>query len=140
MVGDGERIALKTLVVNQRFGLYDVYIGRDQGPDGYFGNPFRLVHYNSNSERKRVLIQYSKYFNARVGSDVEFAQRVLNLRGLRLGCFCKPLPCHGDVIAAWCESAVCGGCGGLPTLAVDPHDLDEREVSQVILLCGECGK
>jgi len=25
--------------------------------------------------------------------------RVHTLRGMRLGCYCAPLPCHGDVLA-----------------------------------------
>jgi hypothetical protein len=26
------------------------------------------------------------------------------LRGKTLGCFCKPHPCHGDIIAAYLDS------------------------------------
>jgi hypothetical protein len=36
--------------------------------------------------------------------DRQFFTRVLDLYGKRLGCFCKPKPCHGDVIVEWLEN------------------------------------
>lgn len=84
-------------VVNLHQEGYDVYIGRaGHGLDGYFGNPFRL---ESELDRAKVLEQYRVWFYERIAKDPEFLRRVLLLADKRLGCFCKPLACHGDVIA-----------------------------------------
>lgn len=129
------------IIVNMRAKPYDVYIGRaGKGRDGYFGNPFQLTNYRDQVERARVLSQFTEWFNSRVVADAEYAQRVLNLRGRRCGCFCKPLPCHGDVMALWVENAMCCFCRDMATIAVDPHELDERESCGVVLLCAECGR
>lgn len=73
---------------------YDEYIGRaGKGHPGYFGNPY------SAGTRDENVKMYKAYFNARIKTDPVFKQRVLSLKGKKLGCFCKPLKCHGDVIA-----------------------------------------
>ncbi len=85
-------------VVNLKFEEYDVYIGRaGKGQDGYFGNPFRA----DDRGLQRALDQYRAYFEKRIVEDFEFRRRVVGLMGRRLGCFCKPKPCHGDIIVEW---------------------------------------
>ena len=87
-----------TLVVNLRHHPYDIYIGRTgHGQDGYFGNPFRAPPYS----REEAIERFRTYFLRRIETDSSFRSRVLELRGKRLGCFCKPKACHGDVIAQW---------------------------------------
>lgn len=101
-----------TRAVNMRQEPHDVYIGRGpqgvipQSPElrGYFGNPFVLKNPNDAQERVQVLQQYREWFLARIQRDPVFRQAVLGLKGKRLGCFCKPRECHGDVIAAWLEA------------------------------------
>lgn len=95
-----------TRVVNLRREPYDVYIGRaGRGEDGYFGNPFPL---RSEADRPAVIEKYRRYFYDRIAKDPEFRRRVEALRGKRLGCFCAPEPCHGDVIADYLNA------GGTP--------------------------
>lgn len=82
---------LTTQVVNIKKGdLYDVYIGRPSE----FGNPFEARDYG--------LIKCLKYYEAHIRNrlliDPEFKDRLLELKGLRLGCFCKPNMCHGDIL------------------------------------------
>ena len=85
--------------VNLRNEEFDVYIGRaGRGQDGYFGNPFQL---GRDGDREQVIEKYKKWFDARIERDEEFKNRVLELKGKRLGCFCKPQLCHGDVIAEY---------------------------------------
>ncbi len=92
---------MSTKAVHIRNG-YDVYIGRaGRGEDGYFGNPFYL---NSENEREEVLTKYRKWFYERLAIDNEFKQRVEQLKGKRLGCFCSPKLCHGDVISEYVNS------------------------------------
>lgn len=94
----------KTVVVNLKREPFDVYIGRPgQGEDGYFGNPVRVERYDA-EHLADVLTRFRAYFMNRVETDPEFRDRVRALRGKRLGCFCKPGRCHGDVIVEWIES------------------------------------
>lgn len=87
-----------TTVVNIRQAEYDVYIGRPgKGQSGYFGNPFE------EGSRFENIRRFAEYFHKRVDEDTVFRAKVLRLRGQRLGCFCKPKDCHGDIIAAWCN-------------------------------------
>ena len=79
---------------------YDVYCGRaGHGEDGYFGNPFRV---GPDGSRNEVIAKHRSYFHARLRWDPAFLQRVLALRGKRLGCFCVPqLSCHVDNIVEY---------------------------------------
>lgn len=90
-----------TRVVNIRKESCDVYIGRaGQGKDGYFGNPFRL---EATMTRGGTLDRYRKYFYYRLSTDEKFRRRIGELQGKTLGCFCKPNPCHGDIIKEYLE-------------------------------------
>lgn len=89
----------KCTVVNLRRDGYDVYIGRaGHGKNGYFGNPFLV---GRDGDRVEVLEKYKEYFYFKIRTDREFVKRLLKLKGKRLGCFCKPALCHGDIIAKW---------------------------------------
>lgn len=90
---------MKTTVVNLRKEPFDVYIGRaGRGQSGYFGNPFTVKEHG-----EAALELFAEHFAERIAEDEEFRERVLALRGKRLGCFCKPRPCHGDIIAEWLD-------------------------------------
>lgn len=115
-----------TTVVNLRREPYDVYIGRTQHakgtagasniPDpparGWAGNPYAvdwaLVRTMPPDDAREYLAgliaAYRTYFNMRIERDPPFRAAVLALRGKRLGCFCKPGVCHGDVIAEWVDA------------------------------------
>ena len=84
----------KTTVVNIRETGYDVYVGRPY----MFGNPFEI---GKDGTRKEVIEKFRKYFYERLRTDQKFRDAVHDLRGKRLGCFCKPLPCHCDVYAEY---------------------------------------
>ena len=76
----------RTRVVNIRKETCDVYIGRAGcGKDGYFGNPFRL---EATMAKGSTLGRYRKYFYHRLSTDKEF---------------CKPDPCHGDIIKEYLD-------------------------------------
>lgn len=99
--------AAVTRIVNIRHEECDVYIGRaGHGHDGYFGNPIRRGAPCPECGRTHVdnaatIRCYAVYFQRRIDADIEFSRRVRELRGLRLGCFCLPAPCHGQVIVRW---------------------------------------
>jgi len=77
----------ETRVVNIRVSQYDIYIGRPSK----WGNPYRI---GVDGTREEVIEKYKVFIRNRpdlLGSLEE-------LRGKRLGCFCAPLACHGDVL------------------------------------------
>ena len=83
-------------VVNKYKDKYDVYIGRPS----IFGNPFSVKEYG----REGCIARYKEYFYKRIKEDVKFKEEVLKLKDKVLGCFCKPLACHGDVIKEYLDN------------------------------------
>jgi len=84
-----------TMVVNiKRDEPYDVLIGRPSP----FGNPFRI---GPNGDRRDVIDQYRAWFYRRLATDADFREQVHALAGKRLGCYCAPALCHGDVIVEY---------------------------------------
>lgn len=73
-----------------------VYVGRASPRRGLaesaFGNPFKI---GPDGTRAEVIEKYRSWL---LGSQ-ELLLRLPELRGRRLACWCKPLPCHGDVLA-----------------------------------------
>jgi hypothetical protein len=88
---------LKTRVVNIREDRWDVYIGRP----GPYGNPFVLT---KKTTREEVIRKFAIWFKKKLAQDPEYKTQVHKLKGKALGCFCAPLPCHGDIIAAYLEN------------------------------------
>lgn len=74
---------------------FDVYIGRKTP----WGNPFPIEHGSSDATRKIVIDKFRDYFQQEFLDKPENLTKIKMLRGLRLGCHCKPKECHGDVIA-----------------------------------------
>lgn len=79
----------KCKVVNLKKEPYDVFIGRGSK----WGNPFPMKN-KSKEERDRVCDLYEDYF---LKSDL--VNHLEELKGKKLGCYCKPARCHGDFIA-----------------------------------------
>ncbi len=78
----------KRMVVNLKtFDEYDVFIGRPSK----WENPYRI---GKDGTRKEVIEKYRFYLTA----NRELMEDIMSLDGKVLGCYCKPLPCHGDVI------------------------------------------
>ena len=100
----------ETRVVNLYKETYEVYIGRPgRGQDGHLGNPIVtgevcLVCYKTHTEKGDTLPCYKVYLEARAAADESFRTRLINLKGRVLGCFCKPKPCHGDIIVDYLEN------------------------------------
>ena len=85
-----------TKVVNKDKGAkYDVYIGRGTP----WGNPFAIG--DEGNDREAVILKFREYFEKNILSNTERRRDLLSLRGKRLGCHCKPLACHGDIIAEY---------------------------------------
>lgn len=92
-----------TVVVNLRREPYDVYIGRPgKGQPGPWGNPFRL---ESSDQRGATLERYRQWLQRQIAGGKISKPALAELSGKRLGCFCKPQPCHGDILAEAADQA-----------------------------------
>lgn len=92
----------KTTVVNVKGGgQCDVYIGRPTK----WGNPFRFGH--GQYSRRQAVEQYKQWLL----KQPQLLSMIPTLRGKRLGCYCAPLPCHGDVLAELADCPECEGGG-----------------------------
>ena len=69
--------------------------------DTRFGNPFRLKEDGGDYTREESVVRYETWFKNEIQTDDDFRAAVEELRGETLGCWCKPKPCHGDVILAY---------------------------------------
>jgi hypothetical protein len=76
-------------VVHCKRSFYDVYIGRG----GPFGNPFKI---GRDGTREQVIEKFESWLRTQPAL-VEQVKR--ELKNKRLGCWCSPLACHGDVLA-----------------------------------------
>lgn len=75
---------------------HDVYIGRVNPrrrlPASPFANPYVIgVH----GTREQVIALYRTW----IQTQPHLLAMLPELRGKRLGCWCAPMPCHGDVLA-----------------------------------------
>lgn len=86
----------KTRIVNMWKEKCQEPIGRPTP----FGNPYRI---NADRDRDKVVELYREYFYKRIEEDEAFKKAIEGLKGKVLGCFCKPLACHGDIICEYLE-------------------------------------
>lgn len=81
-------------VVHCKREKFDVYIGRPSK----WGNPFRsgVTRVGPNIiGRMEAIALYREW----IQSQPQLLAALPELRGKVLGCWCAPLPCHGDVLA-----------------------------------------
>ena len=89
-----------TQVVNKDKGEdYDVYIGR--GSD--WGNPYAVGFGASPGEEQNDRDEAIRKYQYDFERDFlrKSKKETLELKGKRLGCHCKPLACHGDILAGY---------------------------------------
>lgn len=115
----------KTTVVNRTDYDADTYIGRKKQGDaikhlsnstpdepGWLGNPavmeanVKPIHREQGDivivpDREAAVAFFERVFKQHIAVDIEFREAVHALEGDRLGCWCKPKACHGDVIARY---------------------------------------
>jgi hypothetical protein len=84
-------------VVHCKKESYDVYIGRPSK----WGNPFS---HKTGTKAKFILPTRAEAIDAYLywlttGEGRHLLKDLPELKGKTLGCWCKPLPCHGDELA-----------------------------------------
>lgn len=78
----------------------DVYIGRACFRGGWelkqseFHNPFSVNKFG----REKSIELYENYLRQKIEEDETWKEKIRNLEGKKLGCWCKPESCHGDII------------------------------------------
>tara|TARA_R100000306_G_C4311718_1_gene110547 strand:+ start:111 stop:383 length:273 start_codon:yes stop_codon:yes gene_type:complete len=73
---------------------YDIYIGRaGKGQNGKWGNPF------SKGSREENIAKFEEYLL----KSPWLMQDLPELLNKKLGCFCKPKACHGDILKKYAE-------------------------------------
>ena len=78
---------------------YDIYIGRKgKGQDGFWGNPF------SKGNREENIAKFEEYLLSPRG--LPLMKALPELLNKRLGCFCKPEACHGDILKHYAEKEI----------------------------------
>jgi hypothetical protein len=87
---------MKTTVVNKHHKVpYDIYIGRGSK----WGNPFSHMD-NTKAEfkvnsREEAIDSFKEW----ILTQPTLLEKLPELKGKTLCCFCKPKSCHGDVLA-----------------------------------------
>jgi hypothetical protein len=92
-----------TRVVNVRSDDFDIYIGRSitRAKDtrchkkSIWANPFKP---GKDGTRPEVMNLYRDYITQRLSNEPELRKQLRTLKGKRLGCWCAPDLCHGDIL------------------------------------------
>lgn len=94
------------MVVNCKQSPYDIYIGRPSK----WGNPYShkkdgktLAEFIVDT-REEAIEAYREYITN--GDGKHLLNDLSELKGKFLGCWCHPLPCHGDVLMELIEEYV----------------------------------
>jgi hypothetical protein len=92
------------------------YIGRGS----LFGNPFTHLPLSRTKAQFQVKTEqesmacFESWFRERLANDVTLRQKLLELDGHELVCYCKPAPCHGDILINLIEEIKLGERGVEP--------------------------
>lgn len=84
-------------------GKEGVYIGRPRrGEPWGWGNPFTLQQ--RYATREDVIAAFERWLAFNQDPRAEWMrENIHTLKGKHLKCFCKPLACHGDVLAKYAD-------------------------------------
>jgi len=90
-------IKIESQYKNERSTPHYEYIGRGS----YWGNPYSM--YEDGDDRDEVIRKFKYDFDYDKFPNKDKSE-VYKLAGKKLGCFCKPKDCHGDVLAGFLNS------------------------------------
>lgn len=60
-----------------------------------FANPYKI---GKDGTRDEVITKYKNYIEDKIKNNNNFLKELLSLKNKNLGCWCKPEPCHGDIL------------------------------------------
>lgn len=82
-------------VVHCKKEKYDVYIGRP----GRWGNPYTI---GKDGDRDEVIAKFETYLLGRP----DLLRDLPSLKDKRLGCWCSPNRCHGDILELYSNKEI----------------------------------
>lgn len=86
---------MKTVVVHCKKSSYDIYIGRPSK----WGNPFTHKQGTQAQTVVPTVEEAIKRYEEWVRQQPELMASLHEIKGKVIACWCKPGPCHGDVLA-----------------------------------------
>ena len=112
---------MTTTVVNRRAPGFEPnanqrYIGRGS----IWGNPFTHLSLSRTKAQFQVktgeesMVCYEAWLRQRLAGDFNLRQKLLELDGHELVCYCKPAPCHGDILIKLIEEIKGPAVSGQP--------------------------
>jgi hypothetical protein len=74
-----------------------VFIDKKRFPKkgSLFANPFKVGKHGT---RNKVIQKYRKYITDKLEKSPELVHKLKDMKGKKLGCWCHPEPCHGDIL------------------------------------------
>lgn len=98
---------IQPTVTNVKFELFDIYIGRSMPRHNGYGYRKASDWQNSHQVSKYGRTEALARYEVDVRANADLMSRILpELTGKRLGCWCRPAACHGDVLVKiWRELA-----------------------------------
>lgn len=98
--------------------VYNLRVETHNGPNSFYigrgsvlGNPYTHIKDRKTKaiyevkDRDEAIDRYSDYFDLMYGSNIAYTKAIDEIydiyksgEDVYLGCFCKPLRCHGDII------------------------------------------
>lgn len=88
-----------TRVVNLNKEYYDIYVGRGS----IWGNPYSHLHGTKAQHIVKTRQEAVECYRQYILNRSDLLARLPELKGKVLGCYCKPLACHGDVLVELCN-------------------------------------
>lgn len=94
------------MIVHCKKHKYDIYIGRGKCPKtgelSEWGNPFKI---GIDGNREEVINKYEEYLKKQLKESLGLKDKLKQLKGKILGCWCRPLSCHGDILLKYINLA-----------------------------------
>jgi len=107
---------MTTTVVNKRArGLKPNAHRRYIGRGSIWGNPFTHLPLSRTKAQFQVktaeesMACFESWLRERLAKDLDLRRKLLELDGHKLVCYCKPAPCHGDILIKLIEELKLGG-------------------------------
>jgi hypothetical protein len=88
-------VEVTTVVNRDRGDEFDIYVGRGTP----WGNPYPVGTQDGQYSREEAIALYEIHFRDNILTNPSLQRGLNGLRGCRIACHCKPLACHGDIIA-----------------------------------------
>lgn len=82
-----------------------VFIDKQRFPkiSSNFANPFKI---GKDGNRDEVIQKYETYIRNKLKNNHILQQELIEMKGKKLGCWCAPDPCHGNVLIQLIEEYI----------------------------------